>query len=281
MPRKNKNPTDAKVVAAGFLLILLVSGLFFLKNHYLQKQKQSALLTDKNDSSQEYKNFTGISATDLEKEITDRKNILIFDLRDSDSFDTAHILDSKNVSLDYLQSAVSGKDASLDPDKNYVFVDDLGITPNELQVLQLFRQAGFKNISYLEGGISEWMNESQPTITLGNPYSLIDRSKVTEVTSDKLKKALEVEKVYLVDVRTPAEFAAGHIQGAVNIPLDDLEARRKELPLGERIVLYDNNGVKAFQGGVRLYDAGIIGTFILSDGFKTWQQKNYPIVTGQ
>lgn len=281
MPRKNKNPTDAKVVAAGFLLIFLVSGLFFLKNHYLQKQKQSALLTDKKDSSQDYKNFTGVSATDLGKEITDRKNILIFDLRDADSFDTAHILDSKNVNLDYLQSAVSGKDASLDPDKKYVFVDDLGITPNELQALQLFRQAGFKNISYLEGGISEWMNESQPTITLGNPYSLSDRAKVTYTTSDNLKKALDVEKIYLVDVRTPAEFAAGHIQGAVNIPLDDLEVRRKELPLGERIVLYDSNGVKAFQGGVRLYDAGIIGTFILSDGFKTWQQKNYPIVTGQ
>ncbi len=36
--------------------------------------------------------------------------------------------------------------------------------------------------------------------------------------------------ITLVDVRTPAEFAGGHVPGAVNIPLDQVEARITELP---------------------------------------------------
>lgn len=47
----------------------------------------------------------------------------------------------------------------------------------------------------------------------------------------------------LVDVRTPGEFKAAHIPGAVNIPLDKLEARLAELPdKGAEIVVYCRSG---------------------------------------
>ncbi len=47
----------------------------------------------------------------------------------------------------------------------------------------------------------------------------------------------------LVDVRTPAEFAAGHIDGALNIPVQELERRMDELePRDQPIVVYCRSG---------------------------------------
>ena len=44
--------------------------------------------------------------------------------------------------------------------------------------------------------------------------------------------------VTVLDVRPPEEFAAGHLPGAVNIPIRELEKRLKELPKGKEIVAY-------------------------------------------
>jgi rhodanese-related sulfurtransferase len=44
--------------------------------------------------------------------------------------------------------------------------------------------------------------------------------------------------VVLVDVRPEAEYAAGHIEGARSIPLDELERRLSELPRGHEVVAY-------------------------------------------
>ena len=50
----------------------------------------------------------------------------------------------------------------------------------------------------------------------------------------------------LVDVRTPAEFAAGHATGAVNIPVQELPQRLRELGDPERpIVLYCRSGARS------------------------------------
>jgi rhodanese-related sulfurtransferase len=44
--------------------------------------------------------------------------------------------------------------------------------------------------------------------------------------------------VTVLDVRPPEEFAAGHVPGAVNIPVRELEKRLKELPKGREVVAY-------------------------------------------
>lgn len=52
---------------------------------------------------------------------------------------------------------------------------------------------------------------------------------------------VENDGVMLLDVRTSAEFAAGHIRGAVNIPVQELASRLGEVPEG-RVVVYCHSG---------------------------------------
>lgn len=48
----------------------------------------------------------------------------------------------------------------------------------------------------------------------------------------------------LVDVRTPEEFAMGHVAGAKNIPVQELAARYREIPKGQ-VVLYCRSGARS------------------------------------
>lgn len=58
------------------------------------------------------------------------------------------------------------------------------------------------------------------------------------VGTDELLRRLEAGEVVLVDVRPEVEFAAGHLPGAVHIPLDQLAARIHELPPDRDVVAY-------------------------------------------
>lgn len=51
---------------------------------------------------------------------------------------------------------------------------------------------------------------------------------------------------FLVDVRTPSEFGAGHIPGAVNIPVDDLRGRLAEIPGSKDVVAYCQVGMRGY-----------------------------------
>lgn len=67
----------------------------------------------------------------------------------------------------------------------------------------------------------------------------------------------------LVDVRSPAEFAGGHVQGARNVPVDQLVRRSGELKTGKPVVLYCRSGARSANAagvlrsqGIEVYDLG-------------------------
>lgn len=58
------------------------------------------------------------------------------------------------------------------------------------------------------------------------------------VQGPSIDPALVTEEMYVIDVRPPQEFAAGHFPGAVNIPRDQVEARQAEIPRDCEVVMY-------------------------------------------
>lgn len=80
----------------------------------------------------------------------------------------------------------------------------------------------------------------------------------------------------LIDVRTPEEFASGHINGAVNIPLDQISSRVSELPQDKPIVLYCRSGNRSNQAADILENAGLTGIYDLG-GVIAWTAAGYPL----
>ena len=86
--------------------------------------------------------------------------------------------------------------------------------------------------------------------------------------------ALPAEKrPCLVDVRTPTEFAAGAIPGAVNIPLDELRGRMEELPKGRQVAVYCQVGQRGYMATRILLLAGRTAVNV-SGGYRTWLLAN-------
>ncbi|GAA1895570.1 rhodanese-like domain-containing protein [Actinomadura bangladeshensis] len=83
----------------------------------------------------------------------------------------------------------------------------------------------------------------------------------------------------LLDVRTPGEFAAAHIPGSYNVPLDMLREHRDELcrHLDEDIVLICRSGVRAGQGEQALAEAGLRNTRVLEGGITAWEAAGAPL----
>ena len=78
------------------------------------------------------------------------------------------------------------------------------------------------------------------------------------------------ERPFLLDVRTPQEFAGGHIPGAVNIPVDDLRSRLGELPRDREIAAYCQVGQRGYLATRILLQAGFQAANV-GGGYKTYR----------
>ncbi len=78
------------------------------------------------------------------------------------------------------------------------------------------------------------------------------------------------ERGFLLDVRTPEEFSAGHIPGAVNIPVDELRARLAELPRERPIAAYCQVGQRGYLATRILLQHGFSAAN-LGGGYKTYR----------
>jgi rhodanese-related sulfurtransferase len=77
------------------------------------------------------------------------------------------------------------------------------------------------------------------------------------------------ERPLLVDVRTPQEFAAGHIAGAVNVSVDELRSRLAELPQDREIAVYCQVGQRGYLATRILRQAGYAAAN-LGGGYRTY-----------
>jgi rhodanese-related sulfurtransferase len=88
------------------------------------------------------------------------------------------------------------------------------------------------------------------------------------------------QALVVLDVRTPAEYAEGHVPGAINIPNGELAARVAELAdaKGHDIVVYCRSGVRAAQALDVLDKAGFKRLFHLQGDYNRWTEEQRPTV---
>jgi NADPH-dependent 2,4-dienoyl-CoA reductase/sulfur reductase-like enzyme/peroxiredoxin family protein/TusA-related sulfurtransferase/rhodanese-related sulfurtransferase len=89
---------------------------------------------------------------------------------------------------------------------------------------------------------------------------------------------MKPEEIFLLDTRTPEEFALGTIKGAVNIPVDDLRERLSEVPRDKRIVVFCAVGLRGYLAQRILLGNGYKHVLNLSGGYKTYALAMQPIV---
>lgn len=108
-----------------------------------------------------------------------------------------------------------------------------------------------------------------------------DRSDPEPVQMDELPRRARKGDVVILDTRPAREYAAGHIAGALSVPIDDLQDRLRKLPKSKAFVAYCRGPycIYADQAVERLRASGR-RAHRMATGFPEWRSAGLPVETG-
>ena len=152
-------------------------------------------------------------------------------------------------------------------------VDLIAISHPHFYAAMLEWSEAFGNVPILlHEADREWVRRPSPNVRFwrGDAYRLSDA--VTLINRHKAQ---------VIDVSTPEEFAAAHIVGSKNLPLQALDTAKglpsnKKLPL----VVVCARGARAAQAKPKLMGLGHEEVHVLAGGLSAWQQANLPVEKG-
>lgn len=110
------------------------------------------------------------------------------------------------------------------------------------------------------------------------------------VSVEEAREMIEKDEVFILDVRTPAEFNSSHIEGATLIPVTNsggsnlssdqlLEARINEVPRDKKILVYCRTGHRSTAASNILVAAGYSDVYNMEGGITAWTVAGYPVVS--
>jgi len=143
----------------------------------------------------------------------------------------------------------------------YVFYSVAG--EDVIGLLRALRQTTERHVAEVDRIVSGYFNE---------------RDSLEAVTRKELLARTKDGLVTVLDVRPPEEYQAGHIPGAVNLPLGDLKKHLKDLPKGQEIIAYCRGPycVLAFEAVAALRKKGFDARR-LEEGYPEWKASGLPI----
>ncbi len=123
----------------------------------------------------------------------------------------------------------------------------------------------FIAIAFVSGGMLLW-----PMVQRSTSGPALDSLGATRLINDT--------QALVLDVRDAAEFGSGHMPGARNIPLAELDQRLSELPANKPVVICCASGARSSRAASVLRKAGREQVFNLSGGLQAWRQAGLPVV---
>ena len=107
------------------------------------------------------------------------------------------------------------------------------------------------------------------------PWQLAD-----EISPEQARQQQSLGAIVL-DVRTREEFVAGHIEGSLFMPLEDLITLKDALPRDKLIITVCRSGVRSIQARYILRDAGFKQVTSMTGGMEAWIGLGFPVVYGE
>ncbi len=269
---EKKETDNLQAIIVGLFLIILIATITIFKSKTGGENKLENKPTPTQAETIDTTKIKSITPEELAKKIQARTDLIIVDIRDENPYKAEHIIDSINIPSSKLASFPD----LVAKNKACILIDASGEIALINAMADNLSASGYKNIAYLAGGFASWKNNSNPTISIGNQKSFTDQAKVKYINSLDLKNKIATEKnLIIIDTRKNTEYATEHLTGAINIFLDDIEKKRKTIPMGKNIILYDNATLGAFKAATRLFDLGFSNTLVLSGGLDGWKINGY------
>ncbi len=107
------------------------------------------------------------------------------------------------------------------------------------------------------------------------------RDRLEPVSREELHRRIKNDTVIIIDVRPAAEFVAGHLPGAINVPTEELQRRLSKLPRNHDIIAYCRGAycLMSYEAVETLRRRGF-KAMRLQDGYPEWKAAGFPVEAG-
>ena len=153
-----------------------------------------------------------------------------------------------------------------------------GLILNRKEGLKVFYRISGDDVIELLNGLRNVAERHVADVErLVNTYLTV-KDNLEPIPRDELLARVQDDLVTVIDVRPIEEYAAGHVPGAINIPLSELEKHLDQLDPEQEIVAYCRGPhcVLAFDAVARLRENGFKAQR-LQDGFPEWKTAGLPV----
>ena len=191
------------------------------------------------------------------------RGVQVLDVRDCESFAAEHLEGSVSIGIDGRYATWAG--TLLNLEHPVILITEQG--REEEAILRLGRIGFDTVIGYLQGGASSW--QDRPDLVEG--FSRLESAELLAMT-----RGANAPKI--LDVRTGGEYEAGHIEGALHIPLADLPGRMDEIKDVENLVIYCASGYRSVTAASILGAAQIRNLCYLRGGIEAWTNAYQPVM---
>src|SRR5271156_3685393 len=188
----------------------------------------------------------------------------ILDVRDAAEYAKGHLAGSINIGLGGQYATWAG--TVLDRSKPIMIIAEPG---REQEAALRLGRIGFDHVKgYMNGGMEALAGRPD----LVRPTERISAPMVAEELAGAAPPLL-------LDIRNPREWAARHIDGSVNIPLNHLQDRIAEIPRDRRIAVHCAGGYRSSIAAGILHQYGITHLIEMAGGLAAWEAAKLPVVS--
>jgi rhodanese-related sulfurtransferase len=237
--------------------------------------------------------WMAVGDTEAFKDAVANSGALVIDVRQPEEYDAGHIPGAVNIPLRELAANVDKI-----PTDTQVFVYCASGFRAGLSISSL-RMMGYDNALAYSGSYKAWTEAGEEISTeaaeapvVGDPgfapelvaavndcLSNIPDGYGTAGDVEAVKAAIEAG-AFVLDVRTPDEYAEGHIEGAVNIPLRTITANMDQIPTDVTVIVHCKSGFRAALAMPVLGVLGFDNAKAFTGSYAAWVEAGEPVVTG-
>ncbi len=110
------------------------------------------------------------------------------------------------------------------------------------------------------------------------------KNQYTDISVQQAKGMIDRQEVFILDVRTEGEYAAGHIKGSTllavqDIPKQELAEKLKEIPKDRKILVYCRSGSRSAKASGILAENGFAQVYNMQGGITEWINAGYKVET--
>lgn len=217
-----------------------------------------------------------ISSAGLQRLLASGDEMVVVDARSRGEFDDAHIPGAVNVPV----KEFANQAQLLPQDKGQMLIFYCnGVKCGKSK--RAARQAlamGYGKVLVYNGGLPDWEAKGLPLYTGADYQPPVATKRIEPAVLAKILTSNNPE-LTVVDVRSPAEFQEGHINGAINMPLSTLGETLTSLPRSSRIIVYCNGGGRSAKAYGQLIGRGFqdVRQLIFAD----WRQAGLPVMVSR